>query len=116
MNNSLRVKQNDNILSKIFYFVRKLFYKNKLSNQNLSGKNVNEKVTLDNNDLNFLGDLKNKVIENEVLLDKVNKDYLIKEIEENPEMLESMDLKKLQDIDQYYDEIIEGFKKKLNIT
>lgn len=112
MNSNLPINSKNSIFAKITNFFKTIFSKNKPTSKI---EELKESVVYNDNST-FLNELKKKVIEKEGLLDNMSKENLIKEIEKNPEILDEMDLEKLKDIDKYCDEIIDNYKRKLNIA
>ena len=105
------------MFSNIINFFKNIFYKKQNANIDYCDdtQNIISKQNESNNSLKFMDDLKNKVLEDENILDNMNIESLIHEIENNTELLNNLSIEKLENIDKYYDEIIFQYKSKLNL-
>lgn len=115
MNNNLPIQVNKNgVLGRITTFIRRFLYKTKYkSTENI----IQDTKQIENNKFtkNYKIDNFNEVNEN--MLKENNRKKTITEIifliENNPEILEKLDVPKLKVIDNYYTEKIAECKRKL---
>lgn len=113
MNNNL-MNPNGSLLSKIFYSFKRFFSKNKTSYNTIENNEKQNSTVLDCS--NFTKNLKDYIVVEKNIYDNMDINTLIQEIEKSPEILERFDIERLEKIDNYYTEIIDSYKKKLNIA
>lgn len=109
MNDNLPKKYNDNIFSKFFGFIKKIFYgrRNKIEETNITNQVTEEKdmQTIKNNE--FTDRIK---IDADYKNPEEEKRKIMEELKEQPELLEKLSVNKLEKILKYYQD--ENEKKK----
>ncbi len=110
------IKVNDNIFSRIKRLLKTIF-KRKLKNKQVNAEHKDIILTAGEEKKVFEEKLRYKI--NDEVQKKLERNRLVQEIEENPELLDLLSNERLEQISHYYDEIIkeleieiENLKKK----
>ena len=103
-NDKLPIEYENSFLKKIKQFFRKLFMKRNV-NQKISNTNIKSKQEL--NRKNTITELKDNNVKNRL------KNNVLEKIDENPELLETASIKRLEEINMMYDEQIKENDRKI---
>lgn len=108
-NELLPIVQNDNIIKKVINFLRKLFKKEKVEIKNY----VEETNDISEGKNKFLQDIKLPEEKIKEIRDEKDNLELINQIEKDSNILNELSLEKLNEINRFYDKLIEKEKLKL---
>lgn len=108
MNKNLPAEYNFNIFTKFCNFFRKIF---------------SRKLKEDSNNITEINEVSNLEVKSELrkstndisadYIRDMNKEQFIRQLEENPKLLNSLTIEQLEKLDSYYDDIISEYEEKL---
>lgn len=109
MNSNLPVRQNYSLWEKIKNFFKRKFLK---ESKRINDENkIEERATVNNIQKNFLDKLNNNA--KEPSINYVEREKFLDNIEKNPKLLYSLPIEKLRMLENYYEESIKIYEKKL---